>query len=39
MASISEAELFMSGDKNKDNIAACCRGKQKTAYGYIWRKD
>ncbi len=38
-SSISEAELFMSGDKNKDNIAACCRGKQKTAYDYIWRKD
>ena len=35
--SISEAELFYSGDKDKDNIAACCRGRQKTAYGYIWR--
>lgn len=36
-SSISEAELFYSGDRDKDNIAACCRGKQKTAYGYIWK--
>jgi len=35
-SSISEAELFYSGDKDKDNIAACCRGRQKTAYGFIW---
>lgn len=34
--SATEAELFMSGDKDKDNIRSCIRGKQKTAYGYKW---
>ena len=36
-SSASEAEIFYSKNKDKDNIAACCRGKQKTAYGFIWR--
>jgi hypothetical protein len=34
--SASDAELFFTGDKDKDNIRACVRGKQKTAYGYRW---
>jgi hypothetical protein len=36
-SSISDAESFFSGDKDKDNIGACCRGRQKTAYGYVWK--
>ena len=31
----TEAEFFMR-NKNADNIAQCCRGNQKTAYGYKW---
>lgn len=34
--SILEAELSFSL-KNKSNISACCLGKQKTAWGYIWK--
>lgn len=34
---VSEAELFYGGGRGKDNISACARGKQKTAYGYIWK--
>lgn len=30
-----EAEITLKG-KNADNINACLRGKQKTAYGYKW---
>jgi hypothetical protein len=33
--SANEAEKFLN-NKIGDNIAACCRGKQKTAYGYLW---
>ena len=24
-------------DKIESNIGACCREKQKTAYGYVWK--
>lgn len=34
--STQEAERIFNKN-NKDNIAACCRGKQKTSYGYIWK--
>ena len=34
-ASATEAAQDMGGDIS--NISACCRGKLKTAYGYIWR--
>lgn len=34
----TDAESFYNSTKPKgDNIGACCRGKQKTAYGYIWK--
>ena len=32
----SEAEIYFN-KKQSDNIGACCRGKQKTAFGYIWK--
>lgn len=36
--SIKEAEIYYNPrPKNQDNIGACCRGKQKTAYGFIWK--
>lgn len=35
--SASEAELVMS-KRGKDNIRACIRGKQKTAYKFIWKQ-
>jgi hypothetical protein len=40
--SAMEAERYINNTSEahwtelSDNIAACCRGKQKTAYGYIW---
>jgi group I intron endonuclease len=37
--SISSAEQYYSNDPGKDNIGACTRGKQETAYGYIWKKS
>jgi len=30
-----EAQIYMN-KPNSDGIGACCRGNQKTAYGYIW---
>ena len=33
----SEAERQFTYTKYPSNISACCRGKLKTAYGYIWR--
>lgn len=30
------AQKYMGYNKS-DGIGACCRGKQKTAYGYIWK--
>jgi group I intron endonuclease len=32
-----EAERVFGKDKYSDNVGACCRGKQKTAYGFIWK--
>jgi group I intron endonuclease len=35
---IRDAEIFYHPKKiNKNNICNCCRGKQKTAYGFIWK--
>lgn len=33
--SSKEADIKMGGKGN--NVADCCRGRQKTAYGYIWK--
>lgn len=35
---VSEAAKFL-GNKNRNNICYCLNGKQKTAYGYIWKYD
>lgn len=36
--SISEASRQLRLSKNAfKNISACCKGKRKTAYGYVWR--
>lgn len=32
----TEAQYFM-GKPNSDGVGACCRGNQKTAYGYKWK--
>lgn len=34
--STQEAEKLFN-NTSKDNIGACCRNQQKTAYGYIWK--
>lgn len=35
---IKDAELFYHPDnKVKNNICNCCRGAQKSAYGYVWK--
>jgi len=37
-SSIKEAEIFHHPEKlEKNNICNCCLGKQKTAYGFIWK--
>lgn len=33
----AEANAWCGVSRNDGHIAACCRGKQKTAYGYRWR--
>jgi len=33
----SQNEATKSLNKNGDGIGACCRGKQKSAYGFIWK--
>jgi hypothetical protein len=33
LTEISDKELNV----NFTNISSCCRGKQKTSYGYIWK--
>lgn len=33
---VSDAENYL-GIKNNTNISACCLGKQKSAWGYIWK--
>lgn len=35
--SITEAEEFLNKPRAEANISACCCGKRKRAYGYIWR--
>lgn len=37
---VSDAEKYL-GVNNNTNISACCLGKQKTAWGFIWmyKKD
>lgn len=35
-SSTQEAERFFN-NPSKDNIGACCRNQQKTAYGYKWK--
>jgi hypothetical protein len=30
--------MYYSNNPDKDNIGACTRGKQKTSYGFIWKK-
>ena len=43
--SASEAERYMNNNPNanwkklNNNINDCCRGKQKSAYGYIWKYE
>lgn len=34
---ISQTEATNFLNKNGDGIGACCRGKQKSAYGFIWK--
>lgn len=34
--STQEAEKLFN-NLGKDNIGACCRGKQKSSYGYVWK--
>jgi group I intron endonuclease len=37
-SSIKEAEVFHHPkNASKNNISGCCSGRQKTAYGYIWK--
>lgn len=35
---VTEAAKYL-GNKNRNNICYCLNGKQKTAYGYIWKYD
>lgn len=37
--SLGDAGKFLGNANKGMNIGACCRGKQKTAYGYIWSYD
>jgi hypothetical protein len=37
--SAQEAEKIYNDKKSRDNIGACCRKQQKSAYGYIWSYD
>ena len=34
---IKEAEYFYNKNLKSKNIIACCTGRQKTAYGFIWK--
>lgn len=36
--SASDAEEVLGKNRNKDNIRACIRGEQQTAYKYIWKQ-
>lgn len=35
--SLYEASLIVPNKHSKSNISACCLGRVKTAYGYVWR--
>ena len=35
--SIAEANLSLNKSQNSSNIVAVCKGRRKTAYGYIWK--
>lgn len=35
-SSIKNAEVFLRIDNSSQSISSCCKGKQKTAYGYKW---
>lgn len=35
--SITEACLFLNKPNRQGDITACCQGKQKTTFGYIWK--
>jgi len=35
--SIKEAKLHFNKSKDNPGIVYCCQGKQKTAYGFIWK--
>lgn len=37
--SFKDAGRFLGNENYSSNISACCRGKQKTAYGYRWTTD
>lgn len=37
--SIKEAEAFLNISIAEANIVACCQGKRRRAYGYIWRYE
>ena len=37
--SIIEIEDFINVKKAQSNIVACCKGRKKRAYGYIWRYE
>jgi hypothetical protein len=34
---IKEASKFIGKEKDTSSITSCCRGKQKTAFGFIWK--
>lgn len=36
-SSVSEAERFLDKPRSRQHILEVCRGKRKTAYGYIWK--
>lgn len=35
--SIREANIFLNKKLNNSHISACCKGKRKSAFGYIWK--
>lgn len=37
--SSTDAAIFLGNKNYKKNITACCRGKKKTAYKFIWRYE
>lgn len=35
--SVGAAARHIENEKGRSNIGACCRGRQQTAYGYVWK--